>query len=415
MTTPNLGLPQVPEQVVDISVAYNAAMKLIDMLTQMSVIDTLTAPPTTVAGDIGKRWLIGLSATGVWAGKDNQIALCVGANLWSYYTKDQVPYFWHAVAKKLYHWDTSSWTMAAGIEDAPIDDEFYGRKNALWVQMPDLSNPVLTVNGVSPVATALSLPAESVPVSIPGYTADDVKGAIFETIKQVSSRYIDPRYMRYWYHDYSNGYPTASTATGTSFVNTTDRQTYNTGTGAAWSAVTHAKYGQILQMTTGTTATGQCAAQITKNSQNLAVGKSTYEIGLRILTLSTSAQRYSFRAGLATVLTGAEANGVFAYYDDSVNSGNWVLRVINNSVTTNFNTSVPVTVDDVLLRVEVLPNGQATLFINGASAVSTAAAAVKTDVYTYSPLFRFTKMVGTTAVTSQLLFHSFQQIYSSPL
>lgn len=85
MPTPNIGLPTAPGGATDLSVAFNEATQIIDALTPLVVQDKdLNAPPATVAGDVGKRWIIGPSPTGAWAGKDGQIALCTGENLWTF-------------------------------------------------------------------------------------------------------------------------------------------------------------------------------------------------------------------------------------------------------------------------------------------------------------------------------------------
>ena len=85
MSTPNMGLPEMPQNSMQPSVPYNAAMQRIDALTQLVPLDKdLTTPPVTVAGDAGKTWIVGPAATGAWAGKDGQIAICTGATLWDF-------------------------------------------------------------------------------------------------------------------------------------------------------------------------------------------------------------------------------------------------------------------------------------------------------------------------------------------
>lgn len=85
MTTPNLLLTEYPTGSLTPSVPFNDDMQALDALVHLSV-ETITAtPPTTVAGDVGKRWLVDASATGAWAGKDGQIALCTAANTWRFF------------------------------------------------------------------------------------------------------------------------------------------------------------------------------------------------------------------------------------------------------------------------------------------------------------------------------------------
>lgn len=83
MSTPNVNLPEMPSDSFQPSVPFNQAMQTIDALLPLAVQSmALTAPPATVAGDAGKRWIPASGATGAWAGHAGDVALCVGAGLW---------------------------------------------------------------------------------------------------------------------------------------------------------------------------------------------------------------------------------------------------------------------------------------------------------------------------------------------
>lgn len=85
MSSPNLDLATVPSNSLQPSVPVNDANQVLDALVQLSVEDKdLTTPPTTVSGDVGKRWIVGPGATGAWSGKDDQIALCTAATVWRF-------------------------------------------------------------------------------------------------------------------------------------------------------------------------------------------------------------------------------------------------------------------------------------------------------------------------------------------
>lgn len=85
MPTPNLSLPTVPNGQTNLSAAFNQAMQILDALTPLAVQDKdLADPPTTVSGDVGKRWIVAASPTAGWAGQAGKIALCVAANVWSF-------------------------------------------------------------------------------------------------------------------------------------------------------------------------------------------------------------------------------------------------------------------------------------------------------------------------------------------
>ena len=83
MSTPHLGLPYIDQGQAQKEVTHNQALKFLDGLVQLSVKDrTTTTPPSSPAE--GDRWIIPSGATGVWAGKANQIALWTDA-AWTYF------------------------------------------------------------------------------------------------------------------------------------------------------------------------------------------------------------------------------------------------------------------------------------------------------------------------------------------
>lgn len=91
MSTPNANLPEMPQNSFQPSVPFNGAMQILDALVPLAVESmALTAPPATVAADLGKRWIPATGATGAWAGQAGKVALCVGANLWVFI--DPPPY-----------------------------------------------------------------------------------------------------------------------------------------------------------------------------------------------------------------------------------------------------------------------------------------------------------------------------------
>lgn len=115
MSTPNLGLAQVPTGTLEPSIPINDALQLLDAVVQLTVQDKdLTAPPTTVGGDVGKRWIVGGSATDAWSGHDDDIALCTGADLWRFITPSEG---WRADVRDedaTYRFDGSAWVLFAG-------------------------------------------------------------------------------------------------------------------------------------------------------------------------------------------------------------------------------------------------------------------------------------------------------------
>ena len=110
-TTPNLGLELVPANSLQPSIAINDALQVLDAITQLAVQDKdLTAPPVTSAGDAGKCWVVGASATGDWSGKSKQVALCTGATLWRFIPPQEGWEAWVVDEGKKYRYTSSVWS-----------------------------------------------------------------------------------------------------------------------------------------------------------------------------------------------------------------------------------------------------------------------------------------------------------------
>ena len=72
--TTHLLLPYILAAQAQKHVTHNEALRILDGLVQLSVLDRdLTAPPGSPAD--GDRYIVPTAATGVWAGKTNQIAV----------------------------------------------------------------------------------------------------------------------------------------------------------------------------------------------------------------------------------------------------------------------------------------------------------------------------------------------------
>ena len=75
-TTTHLGLPYLLAAQAQKHVTHNEALRLLDAMVQLSVLDrTRTTPPTSPAD--GNRHLVASGATGLWAGWDLNIAFWV--------------------------------------------------------------------------------------------------------------------------------------------------------------------------------------------------------------------------------------------------------------------------------------------------------------------------------------------------
>lgn len=121
MTTPNLALDEVPSNSLQTSVPINLDLQALDALVFLAVEDKdATAPPTTVSGDVGKRWIIPSGATGAWSGKTGQVALCTAATVWRFFTPMEG---WRARVKDenaTYEYDGGAWGLLTAAVLNPV-------------------------------------------------------------------------------------------------------------------------------------------------------------------------------------------------------------------------------------------------------------------------------------------------------
>jgi len=113
MSTPNTGIPYVPENTQDPAAGLNLALNVIDALLQTAVIDmSLTAPPGSPSD--GDLYIVASGATGAWAGQDNNLARYVAeGDFWQFYEAGtQVHIVLNLDDGGLYAWTGSTWAPA---------------------------------------------------------------------------------------------------------------------------------------------------------------------------------------------------------------------------------------------------------------------------------------------------------------
>lgn len=110
--TTNLQLPYIVAAQAQKHVTHNEAIRALDALVQISVIDRdLTAPPgTPVEGD---RYIVSSGATGVWAGMDGRVA-AYQDNAWIYYIPRTGWLAWVADEGLLYVYGGANWSAYSG-------------------------------------------------------------------------------------------------------------------------------------------------------------------------------------------------------------------------------------------------------------------------------------------------------------
>mgnify|MGYP001156465237 CR=1 FL=1 len=104
--TINNGIPFVPENTIDPAAGLNISLNVVDALMQVNVVTMgETVPP---AGVEGERHIVGVGATGDWAGQDNKLARYLDG-LWHFYDAYQV-----SLAGVIYTFDGAAWSSDSG-------------------------------------------------------------------------------------------------------------------------------------------------------------------------------------------------------------------------------------------------------------------------------------------------------------
>lgn len=164
MSTPNNGIPYVPEDTQDPAAGLNLALNVIDALLQLAVIrKDLTAPPGSPAD--GDRYLVAPGATGAWAGQDNNLARYVAeGDFWQFYEHGvHVHQVLNLDDAGIYAWNGAAWAAVAGVPEAPIDGKIYGRKDAGWEEISGGGggSDIIDVESPSNVAGTVTLDFDS--------------------------------------------------------------------------------------------------------------------------------------------------------------------------------------------------------------------------------------------------------------
>lgn len=92
--SPNLIMPYIEAAQAQKHVTHNEAVRALDAIVQLSVLDRdLTAPPGSPTD--GARYIVAASATGAWAGKDGKVAAWQDG-AWAFYTPKEGWLVWVA-------------------------------------------------------------------------------------------------------------------------------------------------------------------------------------------------------------------------------------------------------------------------------------------------------------------------------
>lgn len=106
--TPNLKLPYLAAAQSQKHVTHNEALRALDALAQLAVVDRGLASPPATPSD-GDRYIVGPSPTGSWSGKAGQIAAWQDG-AWMFYAAKAGWLAWVAGENALYAFDGTGWT-----------------------------------------------------------------------------------------------------------------------------------------------------------------------------------------------------------------------------------------------------------------------------------------------------------------
>jgi hypothetical protein len=116
--TPNLVLPYIMAAQAQKHVTHNEAIRALDALVQLAVLDRdLSAPPVSPAD--GARYIIAASPTGAWAGEAGSIAAWQDG-AWRFYAPREGWLAWVADEGALLYFDGADWAAATSFGDPPM-------------------------------------------------------------------------------------------------------------------------------------------------------------------------------------------------------------------------------------------------------------------------------------------------------
>lgn len=112
MATTILGLPTLEAAQNQKYLTSNQALSYIDALINLTVFNRTTTT-TPVSPSDGDRYIVGPSATGVWSGEDNRIAVFIGSN-WIFFTPAEGWRAYDQGVNERLLWDGSAWVLDSG-------------------------------------------------------------------------------------------------------------------------------------------------------------------------------------------------------------------------------------------------------------------------------------------------------------
>lgn len=106
MTTPVFGLPEVESEQSNAHIPVNTANRISEAVSGAVALDKdATSPPSANEGDM---YIVGASASGAWAGEEDNLAVLVGG-VWKFVTATTRFRVWVSDEARYYTWSGTTW------------------------------------------------------------------------------------------------------------------------------------------------------------------------------------------------------------------------------------------------------------------------------------------------------------------
>lgn len=155
----------------------------------------------------------------------------------------------------------------------------------------------------------------------------------------------------------------------------------------------------ILELTTGTTATGRANMSLGVSAMQFGSGETELVGSFFLPNLSDAIQNFVFRFGFGDQTTGADfVDGAYFEYNSGLNT-NWLVKTASNSARSSTPSLVAVTANNwIKLRVLINQDGtEAQFFINNALVHTEISNIPLGNARRLGPTFVISKTIGTTA------------------
>ena len=131
--TARLNLPNLVSGQAQKEITHNMALQRLDAFVQTAVESmTLVIPPVGVEGNL---YVVGVTATGAWAGKDGQLAYYIGGN-WAFYVPFEGMRIWNKATAEAMVYKEAAWVNEIAAAEkigffgvAPINKTLVSLKN----------------------------------------------------------------------------------------------------------------------------------------------------------------------------------------------------------------------------------------------------------------------------------------------